>query len=1332
MESQHQVNYPLSSLQEAMVFHSLSQPHSGIYLEQIIGNFRENLDVEVFCQSWQQVMKRHPSLRTGFDWSNTQQTFQFVHEDVNLPFTQQNWQGLSSKEQREKLDYYLQQDRHHGFDLQQPPLMRLALFQLGEAHYQLVWTVHHSIIDGRSFVVVLREVFGIYESICNHEAISLPEVRPYGDYIEHRSKLNIADSRQYWQNLLAGFTEPNQILLPSPLEEESTGCSKYISLPTSTCKYKTQKLNLSEVTTTTLQSLAETEEITINTLLQGAWALLLARYGNTDDVVFMTTRACRKSVLGDTQNMVGLFINTLPVRVQLNFETLVLPWLQDLRSQWIKLRKYENTPFEVIHDSSELLPGMTLFNSLVIYDHGDLTTTLQSLGRNWEQREFELIDFVDIPLKVRGYGGKQLQLSLTYDTEKFSTPAIARILDSLQVILESFASNSADMTLGEIPYLSEREKKLLLEDFPQTEVTDSHREKTYPELFVSQVNKTPEAIAVIHESNQLTYAQLNSQSNQLAYYLIKLGITPDTIVGVFLERSLLTTIAYLGILKAGGAYLPLDVNYPQERLSYMVTDSGTGVILSQSSLLEKIPPSNAQIISLDTEWAKIAQESATNPELKITPKNLAYVIYTSGSTGKPKGVMITHKGMVNHNLAMVNKCAMQPRDTVLQFSSLSFDIAIKEIFPTWLQGATLVLRPENLLTVPELLQFLDENQITILSLPTGFWHEMVRSMANLQYSLPESVRLVIVGGEKAHKSSYQTWLSMVGKNRRWLNTYGPTEITVSATSYEPGSAPQHHKLLTEIPIGRPLTNVEAYILNSQLQPVPLGVPGELYIGGDGVARGYLYRPELTQERFINSPFCSEKKLYQTGDLVRYLEDGYLEYLGRIDNQVKLHGFRIELGEIEAFLTQHLDIQEALVIIREDNPGEKRMCAYLVSHTPRKDTLKEVRNSLRNKLPKYMIPADFVFLETLPLTSNGKVNRRALPVPSQDKFAEDNEIVVPQDELELRLVKIWEKILGVKNLSVTDDFFDVGGNSLLAVRLFAQIQQRFGQSISLARLFQFPTVKGLASLLRQDNQSLKPSALVLLNPGKQKTPLFFINSISYAQKLAQYLDKEMPLYCLSIFGLTDLFSPAEIPKLTLPEIATLFIEDLQTVQPEPPYRLVTYCGDTRLTWEIAQQLHSQNKAVSFLGFIDFFWGYGEQDMLAFHLDNFKKFGLHYLVEKINRRVLNLTGKSLLISQKISGKLSQKIGHVDSKTLRDVNFLEHFHRASNAYTPKSYPGKINLFLSSELRTRKLPRLTNLASGGMEIQEIPGYHHSIFSEPHIKVLGEKLNLGLGNSKI
>ena len=1332
MESQHQVNYPLSPLQEAMVFHSLSQPHSGIYLEQVIGNFRENLDVAAFCQSWQQVMKRHPSLRTSFDWSNSQQTLQFVHEDVSLPLTQQNWQDLSSKEQQEKFNYYLQQDRYNGFDLQQPPLMRLALFQLGEAHYQLVWTVHHSIIDGRSFVVVLQEVFGIYESICNHEAISLPEVRPYGDYIEQRSKLNFADSRRYWQNLLAGFTEPNQILLPSPLEVESAGCSKYISLPTSTCKYKTQKLKLSEATTATLKSLAEAEEITINTLLQGAWALLLARYGNTNDVVFVTTRACRKSVHTDTENMVGLFINTLPVRVQLNFEALVLPWLQDLRSQWVKLRDYENTPFEVIQDASELPSGVALFNSLVIYDHGDLTTTLQSLGGNWEQRKFELIDFLDMPLTLRGYGGKELQLSLTYDTENFSTAAIAQILDSLQVILEGFAHNCADMTLGEIPYLSEREKKLLLEEFPQTEVNDSHRYKTYPELFVSQVNKTPEAIAVIHESNQLTYEELNSQSNQLAHYLDNLGITQDSIVGVFLERSMLTTVAYLGILKAGGAYLPLDVNYPQERLRHMVTDSGTGVILTQLSLLDKIPSSGAEIISLDTEWEKIVQESVTNPELKITTENLAYVIYTSGSTGKPKGVMITHRGMVNHNLAMVDKCTLQPRDIVLQFSSLSFDIAIEEIFPTWLQGATLVLRPENILTIEELFKFVSQHQVTIINLPTAFWHEMVRTMATLQQSLPESVRLVIVGGEKANKSSYQTWLSIVGKNCRWLNTYGPTETTVTATIYEPSIASKHHKLLTEIPIGRPLNNVKTYVLNSQLQTVPLGIPGELYIGGYGVARGYLNRPELTKKRFINSPFCPEEKLYQTGDLVRYREDSYLEYLGRIDNQVKLHGFRIELGEIEAFLTQHPDIQEALVIIREDKPGDKRMCAYLVSHAPRKDTLKEIRNSLRNKLPKYMIPADFVFLETLPLTPNGKVNRRALPIPSQDNFGRDNEIVVPQDELELRLVRIWEKVLGLQHLSITDNFFDLGGNSLLAVRLFAQIQQHFSQSISLARLFQFPTVKGLASLLKQDNQSLKPSALVLLNPGKKKTPLFFINSISYAQKLAQYLDQEIPLYCLNIFGLTDLFSPAQLPKLTLPEIAKLFVEDLQTVQPEPPYRLVTYCGDTRLTWEIAQQLNSQNQEVSFLGFIDFFWGYGEQDMFAFHLDNFKKFGLHYLVEKSNRRVHSLSEKSLLISQKISGKLSQKIDHVNSKTLRDVNFLEHFHRASNVYIPRIYSGKINLFLSSELRARKLPGLTNLAAGGMEIQEIPGYHHSIFSEPHIKVLGEKLNLGLSNWKM
>jgi aspartate racemase len=529
-------------------------------------------------------------------------------------------------------------------------------------------------------------------------------------------------------------------------------------------------------------------------------------------------------------------------------------------------------------------------------------------------------------------------------------------------------------------------------------------------------------------------------------------------------------VGFLGIFKAGGAYLPLDPNYPSERLAFMLADSQAGVLLTQQQLLGVLPDHSAQVVCLDKDWEAIAQQSQENPFNQTTPENLAYIIYTSGSTGKPKGVMIPHRGLVNHNVAIAKQFNLQPSDRVLQFSSISFDIAVEELFPSWISGAALIVRPEEILSsIKDFLHFVAKEQVTLLDLPTAFWQVLVNELYRVKTPLPASLRLVVVGGEKASRSAYLTWLELVGDYPRWLNTYGPTETTVTATLYDPASHPESDQALSEIPIGRPIANVQVYILDQQLQPVPIGVPGELHIGGAGLARGYLNRPELTAEKFIPNPFVdtrtltseAEARLYKTGDLVRYLPDGNIEYIGRLDNQVKIRGFRIELGEIEAVLEQHPAVQQMVVLVREDEPGRKRLVAYVVPNQEHASTTSELRSFLKERLPDYMVPAVFVMLDELPMTPNGKVDRRALPVPNQANQETEETFVAPRTHVEEELASIWANVLKLERLGVHDSFFDLGGHSLLAMQVMSRLRQAFGVELPVRSLFEAPTVAELA-------------------------------------------------------------------------------------------------------------------------------------------------------------------------------------------------------------------------------------------------------------------------------
>lgn len=1035
-------SYPLSPMQQGMLFHSLYAPGSGVDIEQIVCTLNENLNVSAFEQAWQRVIERYPALRTSFRWEGLDQPIQEVHQHIRCPLEQQDWHNLSKRGQEAQLDAYLRTDRRRGFDLSKAPLMRLTLFQVGEADCQFIWTFHHALLDGRSFPLVLKEVFAFYEACCQGQDLQLGQSRPYRDYIEWLQQQDVSKAEAFWRQALKDFTTPTPLVIGKTVARS----------PDDEGDYSVQQIQLPKSLTSDLKSLTQRHQLTLNTLVQGAWALLLGRYSGEEDVAFGATRACRWSALEGvgTESMVGLFINTLPVRVHMPPEMPALTCLKELRMQSLAVREYEHTPLVKIQEWSDIPRGVPLFESILVFENYPLNSALQAQGGNWVNREFRLIEQTNYPLTLLGYGGTSLLLRLRYDRRRLADATISRMLGHLQTLLQGFVVNPGQR-LSDVPLLTEAERHQLLVEWNNLKAagnarTDYPRDRCIHQLFEVQVARTPEAVAVVFEDQQLTYQELNRRANQLAHHLRALGVGPEMLVGICVERSLEMVIGLLGILKAGGAYVPLDPTYPRERLTFMMEDAQVSVLLTQRQLVESLPTLGPQIVCLDSDWETIAQQTAENLANVVRADNLAYVLFTSGSTGLPKGVAVEHHSSVAM-LAWARQIFMPDDLTgVLASTSICFDLSVFELFVPLSWGGKVILA-ENALHLPVLPA---ARQVTLINTVPSAMAELLRVG-----DIPPSVRVVNLAGEPLRTELVQQ-VYQRSRAQRVFDLYGPSEDTTYSTfALRSSDGPAT--------IGRPIANTQIYLLNTHLDPVPIDVPGELYIGGAGLARGYLNRPELTAERFVPNPFSNKPgaRLYKTGDLARYLTDGNIEFLRRIDHQVKIRGFRIELGEIEAVLGQHPTVQETVVVAREDTPGDKRIVAYVVTDQEPSPSVSELRRFLQEKLPDYMLPSAFVMLEALPLTPNGKIDRRALPAPDTSRRELEEGFVPPRTPTEKTLADIWAEILGLEKVGVYDDFFKLGGHSLLATRVISRLREAFRVDLPLRSLFEAPTLTSLA-------------------------------------------------------------------------------------------------------------------------------------------------------------------------------------------------------------------------------------------------------------------------------
>ena len=1053
---------PLSFAQQRLWFLDQLEPASVRYNVALALLFMGPLDVEILRRCLNEIVRRHESLRTVIavvDGRPCQKVIPAM--TLGLPVIDLG-KSVSGSRSDSPIRRFIASEAQQSFDLSSGPLIRSSLLSLEPERNVLLLTLHHIAFDGWSGAIVLREIASLYADFLHQKSVSLPELRiHYSDYaVWQRRSLEGAVR----ENLLAYWKEQLQNLprLELPTDRPRSAMQS--------CRGARQWFALSATRTASLNSLSRQENTTLFMLLLAAFQTLLHRYTGQTDIVTGTPVAGRRHA--EIENLVGFFLNMLVLRIDLSSDPTFRQLLARARQTCLDAYAHDDLPFEILVE--ELKPERSINQNPLF----QVSFVLQ----NFPKAPFESTGVTAVEMDIDpGIARFDLHVFMTeeenglkgyfeYNTDLFDAATIERMVGHFQTLLDGIVVNP-DLRISELPVLGQAERNRLLTEWNNTR-KDYAKDKCLHQLFEEQVERTPDAIALIFENQQLTYRELNNHANHLAHYLHKHSVGPDVMVGICVERSLEMVIGLLGTLKAGGGYVPLDPSYPKDRLEFMLADARVAVLLTQECFLEdgglrindnhcrsSILDRPIQRICLNRDWELIARESNANPENITTADNLAYVIYTSGSTGQPKGVQITHESLLNLVFWHHQAFSVTSFDRATQLAGPGFDAAVWELWPYLTVGASIHVPDEmTRLDAASFRDWLVAQAITISFVPTA----LAESLVTPDWPQQTALRILLTGGDTLHGYPPETLPFRV------FNNYGPTECTVVATSAQVWS--NAHPLHPPT-IGRPIANTQIYLLDAHCNPVPIGVVGEIYIGGDGVARGYLNRPELTAEKFVYHSFDGEpaRRLYRSGDLGRYLPGGNIEFLGRMDGQVKLRGYRIELGEIEAVLVQHRAVQSSVVVVREDTPGDKRLVGYLVARANGSFDPAEVRNYLKQKLPDYMIPSALVALVELPLTPNGKVDRRALPMPDQNRPALTDVYQAPRTSIENTLASLWSEILKVDKIGIHDNFFDLGGHSLLATQIVSRIRGHLSIELPLRSIFESPTVAELAAVIER-NQS----------------------------------------------------------------------------------------------------------------------------------------------------------------------------------------------------------------------------------------------------------------------
>ncbi|MDX5418201.1 MAG: amino acid adenylation domain-containing protein [Hymenobacteraceae bacterium] len=1183
--------YSLSPLQEGLLFHGLYDRESPAYVEQMSCRIT-GLQVEPFRESWQYLVKKHSILRSSFH-QDMSMPVQCVHKEVELPFRVLDYRNLTEAEQQVQISSFKEADSKEGFDFSQAPLLRLTLIRLSEKAYEMVWTHHHLLVDGWSMPILMQEFLSTYEALSTGEAPSVIVEDRYEDFIQYLQKQDTVEAENFWRDYLDGVEEATLLPFVDSKRDRTKGG----------VEYRKEELLLEDNLHTALQDFAQKNRLTVNTMIQGVWAYLLSCYTGQDDPVYGVTVAGRPTELAGSEMRVGLYINTLPLRTSVKGEQQVSEWLAELQEGHSKAREHSYTPLPSIQHWLGVKGD--LFDTLMVFENYPMG---EVFSHEWalQVEGLQVDEHTNYPLSIMVQAGRQLSVEFGYNAALISEATVKRIKGHFVQVLQQTISQP-NLTLSQLELVTDEERQQLVTEFNHTAVPYP-KEKTLVSMLEEQIAKAPGAVAAIFQGKELTYGELNRRANQLANYLRKLGVGPETLVPICIDRSLDMLVGLWGILKAGGAYVPIDPAYPEERIQFMLEDTKAALILCSVGNARALRRNaSTKLLFLDREWFKIAKESSASPAVELLPTHLAYVIYTSGSTGKPKGVMVEHTGVVNLALSQAKALRLKARDRSLQFASIGFDASCYEIFNTLLSGGCLVIpTKEDILSAESLSKLIKENNIAVVTLPPSYQHVIKEELSTL--------KTVVSAGEALNVELAKLIQS---KGIRLVNAYGPTENTVCVSlSDDP--------VLKDgtVTIGKPLQNVQTYVLDKTGKLLPIGVPGELCVGGVQVARGYMNREELTNEKFVPDQFRQEAgaRMYRTGDLARWLPDGNLEYLGRIDDQVKIRGYRIEPGEVEHVLSQCEGVRQAVVLVRTDTAGNKRLIGYVV---PSGEFDREyVVRQLKDRLPEYMVPSVLLELEEIPLTSSGKVNKKALLEAEAGEVLSSG-YVAPRNETEEKLTIIWQELLQLERVGVEDNFFELGGDSLLAIRLSTKVKHTFGvKDLPIVHLFKNPTIAQLAEVIREkveaDTQN-EQKHLVLLQPEGSGKPIFIVPGIygisDTYHELASALGAKQPVYGLRMQGVLE----GETPLTTVEEIAARNIAWLKTVQPEGPYSLIGHSFGGVVLYEMVRQLEQQGQGVNMAAIID-------ATPVTKIDDTEKRNQIAYLVEQLFEKVFEVTDLS----------------------------------------------------------------------------------------------------------
>ena len=1302
---------------------------SGAFNIPIRWLLKGQLEPELVERAFNELIRRHDILRTTLIQVEGQ-PMQRIAPSLIIKVPVTDLTGLPDDKRGFEADRLCREDGERPFELSALPLLRAALIRLDEQECILHVTVHHVVADGWAVGLLAKEIGDIYDAYLRGlpSPLSEPEMQ-YADYAAWQRELlqseAIEPQNQYWRERFRNHT-PFEVMpdKPRPALQTTNGDVVSIQLP--------------RTVTDAVQGVSRKHGNTFFITACAAFLTLLYRYTGQEDITIGTQVSGRNQV--EHEQIIGLFLNTLPLRNDLSGNPRFTEVLERLQEVVMQALAHQDTPFEQLVEM--INPKRDLSRNPLFQVNFMLQRSLVT------SRDYETFSLVDVPSRLAGamYDLNCLMVerpdgwraSIQFNTDLFEAGTATRMLRQFAGLLGEIGKN-AERRISEFPLLTDEENTLLTQWNETAESLPSQR--SVHELFEVQADRTPKAIAVVCGREECTYSELDRRANQLAHYLRGLGVKTGERVGLCIDRSIDMIVGLLGILKAGASYIPLDPAYPAARLAQMIDDSEAPVLVAQEKLRGAIPSKSARVICLDSESSKISRESNERPRIEISDENLAYLIYTSGSTGMPKGVQVSHLSVVNLLSSMRSVPGIKREDVLVAVTTLSFDIAALELFLPLTVGARLVIaKREQAADGSELLEVLRRSRATIMQATPATWQML------LEAGWAGNPRIKMLCGGEALPRGLADQLLTVG-DELW-NMYGPTETTIwsSVKQISRGTGP--------VPIGLPIANTQFHVLDANLQRVPIGVPGELCIGGTGVAQGYRNRPELNRERFVPDNFngLPGSRLYRTGDLMRWKMSGELEFLGRTDHQVKVRGFRIETGEIEAAIARHAGVKEAAVVLREDRGQGRHLVAYVVPNGLQVGQEPKIpldlRAELQKQLPEYMQPAAFVCLAVLPRTPNGKVDRNALPALDLREIAKAS-YVAPANETERRVLAIWEKVLGLSPISTTANFFDVGGHSLLAAQLLARIDKSFGKKIPMASLFQSPTIQQMSLLLtgRPVPQSIDGVAIdgvAMIQPKGSRAPIFCLHGVPSMRLLAKELGDDQPFIMVNLPPDVKLSQPYRVE-----EIATIHLRTIQKIQPHGPYFLAGWCREALLAYEIAQRLKTQGQQVELVVMFDT-WVPGY--LSRFNGKEARKARSSFEIERIlvharNLKQSSLAGALRYVGEQLSTIIIDRIRYARLDLYRLLGLEVSFRNANStkdqddilliavkSYRPERYDGRVLLFRSDKYRTWKYWD-SNLGWAhlipNLKVCAVPGVHDSMLTGPHLPMIAQEITKAMNEDR-